>query len=48
MPEPALAGLFSGALTNAPALAAAQEALGKNRELPVIAFGSLTRLGCSA
>jgi len=39
MPGPTLAGLFSGALTNAPALAAAQEALGRNRGLPVIAFG---------
>ncbi|MBS1858012.1 MAG: transporter [Acidobacteria bacterium] len=37
---PSLAGLFSGALTNAPALAAAQEVLrGQSNEAPVIAFG---------
>jgi putative transport protein len=37
---PSLAGLFSGALTNAPALAAAQEALrGQPSDAPVIAFG---------
>src|SRR6185369_370122 len=37
---PSLAGLFSGALTNAPALAAAQEALrGQPNDQPVIAFG---------
>src|ERR1051326_8035522 len=40
---PALAGLFSGSLTNAPALAAAQEVLRGNRlraaDQPVIAFG---------
>jgi len=37
---PTLAGLFSGALTNAPALAAAQEALrGNPSDEPVIAFG---------
>ena len=40
LPGPALAGLFSGALTNAPALAAAQEALrGHPNDQPVIAFG---------
>jgi putative transport protein len=51
LPGPALAGLFSGALTNAPALAAAQEVLRDNHRLmpagalqqlvdqPVIAFG---------
>jgi len=41
--SPTLAGLFSGALTNAPALAAAQEMLRNNRhgppDQPVIAFG---------
>jgi putative transport protein len=42
LPGPALAGLFSGALTNAPALAAAQEVLRDGRaspDQPVIAFG---------
>src|SRR5579864_1005269 len=51
LPGPALAGLFSGALTNAPALAAAQEVLRDHRgslsasalqqitDQPVIAFG---------
>ncbi|SPE30008.1 conserved membrane hypothetical protein [Candidatus Sulfopaludibacter sp. SbA3] len=43
LPGPTLAGLFSGALTNAPALAAAQEVLRDNRlgppDGPVIAFG---------
>jgi putative transport protein len=43
LPGPTLAGLFSGALTNAPALAAAQEVLRDNRlgaaDQPVIAFG---------
>ena len=42
LPGPVIAGLFSGALTNAPALAAAQEVLRDNHlppDPPVIAFG---------
>src|SRR5215471_17338408 len=43
LPGPTLAGLFSGSLTNAPALAAAQEVIRDNHigsgDRPVIAFG---------
>jgi putative transport protein len=42
LPGPVLAGLFSGALTNAPALAAAQEVLRDNhRSLPAAALQQL-------